>query len=38
MFERIFGKAKLRSGDNFNSVATGIAYSYPVLAALMRPA
>lgn len=37
IFERIFGKAKLRSGDNFNSVATGIAYSYPMLAASVQP-
>jgi hypothetical chaperone protein len=33
IFERVFGMEKIKSGDNFNSVATGIAYSYRVLAA-----
>ncbi len=28
MFTTIFGKEKIISGDNFNSVATGLAYSY----------
>lgn len=32
MFARVFGQDKLRSGDNFNSVAIGLAYSYPSLA------
>lgn len=33
IFTRFFGAHKIKSGDNFNSVATGIAYSYGVLAA-----
>lgn len=32
IFTRLFGPDKIKSGDNFNSVATGIAYSYPVVA------
>lgn len=32
LFARLFGAEKLKSGDNFNSVAYGIAYSYGVLA------
>jgi hypothetical chaperone protein len=32
IFERKFGLKKLQSGDNFNSVAMGLAYSYKVLA------
>lgn len=32
IFTRLFGPEKIKSGDNFNSVATGIAYSYPVVA------
>lgn len=32
VFSRLFGEQKIKSGDNFNSVALGIAYSYPVLA------
>lgn len=32
IFTRIFGPDKIKSGDNFNSVAFGIAYSYGVLA------
>ncbi len=32
IFERKFGTHKLQSGDNFNSVAMGLAYSYKVLA------
>ncbi|AEE52926.1 Hsp70 family protein [Haliscomenobacter hydrossis] len=31
IFTRLFGQEKIKSGDNFNSVATGIAYSYPVV-------
>ncbi len=30
IFERKFGREKLQSGDNFNSVAMGLAYSYEV--------
>lgn len=30
-FISCFGEAKIKSGDNFNSVATGLAYSYKVL-------
>ncbi len=32
IFFRIFGEDRVKSGDHFNSVATGIAYSYGVLA------
>jgi hypothetical chaperone protein len=32
IFSRLFGPKKIKSGDNFNSVATGIAYSYPVVS------
>lgn len=32
IFDNLFGKQKIRSGDNFNSVAIGLAYSYPILA------
>jgi hypothetical chaperone protein len=32
IFEQLFGSQKIRSGDNFNSVAVGLAYSYPILA------
>ena len=32
IFSRLFGPEKIKSGDNFNSVATGIAYSYPVVS------
>lgn len=32
VFDRLFGEENIKSGDNFNSVATGIAYSYPVLS------
>lgn len=32
IFTRLFSAEKIKSGDNFNSVATGIAYSYPVVA------
>jgi len=32
IFHRIFGEDRVKSGDHFNSVATGIAYSYRVLA------
>jgi hypothetical chaperone protein len=32
IFTRLFGADKIRSGDNFNSVAYGIAYSYRILA------
>ena len=32
IFTRLFGQEKIKSGDNFNSVAMGIAYSYPVLS------
>lgn len=32
IFYRIFGEDRVKSGDHFNSVATGIAYSYGVLA------
>ena len=32
IFTRLFGPEKIKSGDNFNSVATGIAYSYPVVS------
>ena len=31
IFTRLFGPEKIKSGDNFNSVAKGIAYSYPVV-------
>ena len=31
IFTRLFGAEKIKSGDHFNSVATGIAYSYPVV-------
>ncbi len=34
LFYRLFGEGRVKSGDHFNSVATGIAYSYPVLARL----
>ena len=33
IFVKRFGKEKIKSGDNFNSVAMGLAYSYRVLAA-----
>lgn len=32
IFVRLFGQDKIKSGDNFNSVAKGIAYSYKVLS------
>jgi hypothetical chaperone protein len=32
IFTQLFGPEKIKSGDNFNSVAMGIAYSYPVVA------
>ncbi len=32
IFARLFGEDKIKSGDNFNSVALGIAYSYRVLS------
>ncbi len=32
LFTRLFGPEKIKSGDNFNSVAMGIAYSYPVVS------
>ncbi|AFK01718.1 heat shock protein [Emticicia oligotrophica DSM 17448] len=32
IFVEHFGKEKIKSGDNFNSVAMGLAYSYHVLA------
>lgn len=32
LFTRLFGEAKIKSGDNFNSVAMGIAYSYHILS------
>ncbi len=32
IFVKRFGKEKIKSGDNFNSVAMGLAYSYKVLA------
>jgi hypothetical chaperone protein len=32
IFTRLFGADEIRSGDNFNSVAYGIAYSYRILA------
>jgi hypothetical chaperone protein len=31
IFHRLFGSEKIKSGDNFNSVAIGLAYSYGVL-------
>ncbi len=31
-FKQQFGSDKIKSGDNFNSVAMGLAYSYNVLA------
>ncbi|MDZ7934549.1 MAG: hypothetical protein U5M51_06220 [Emticicia sp.] len=32
LFLQRFGAEKIKSGDNFNSVAMGLAYSYRVLA------
>lgn len=32
VFVRLFGAEKLKSGDHFQSVAMGIAYSYPILS------
>jgi hypothetical chaperone protein len=32
IFTKRFGEEKIKSGDNFNSVAMGLAYSYKVLA------
>lgn len=32
IFARLFGAEKLKSGDNFHSVAMGIAYSYNILS------
>lgn len=32
IFEKRFGKEKIKSGDNFNSVAMGLAYSYSLLS------
>lgn len=31
MFHKKFSQAKVKSGDNFNSVAAGLAYSYAVV-------
>jgi len=30
VFHKKFGKQRIKSGDNFNSVAAGLAYSYPI--------
>ena len=34
IFVKLFGENKIKSGDNFNSVAMGLAYSYKVVSAI----